>query len=319
MSAPAGSFSKALGLAGFAERAKEGGGFLFLGRAGEGKFSAAKEIAAELLETTPERLLQNPDAILVDLLFAKEKEEDLEKIGRRTSLSQERRVSRGVRTDAFGSDDARQLAEELARRPLGARKILLFRRAERLTEPATNTLLKTLEELASQTLVIFTAATAENLLPTLASRLSARRLPALSLAKSAELLEEIFPGKNAKERAKALRAAAGRAGRAAELLEEGNAADFNDLFIFAERISDALAGKALAPRAALAESLRKELPARLLPDAIQLLAAEIQRQVREGREDSGALLRKFLLTNQRLSSAGNPQLALQFAEALLPV
>jgi len=72
---------------------------------------------------------------------------------------------------SLGIQDVRLLQKKLALKPYQASvKVALIIRADRLTVPAQNALLKTLEEPPTRTLIILLAAQKESLLPTILSR-----------------------------------------------------------------------------------------------------------------------------------------------------
>lgn len=79
---------------------------------------------------------------------------------------------------SIGIDPVRELIQRLNSTPQqGAGKVALIADAGRLTEPAANALLKTLEEPAGRSLLILTCATPAHLLPTLRSRCQRLELP----------------------------------------------------------------------------------------------------------------------------------------------
>lgn len=83
--------------------------------------------------------------------------------------------------NSIGIDQIRALKRFLSRRPYQAKmKIGLILEAEKLTLPAQNSFLKTLEEPPANSLIILLASQAESLLPTIISRAKIIRLPARS-------------------------------------------------------------------------------------------------------------------------------------------
>src|SRR4030043_362033 len=83
--------------------------------------------------------------------------------------------------DSIGIDEIRKLKRFLSRRPYQAKiKAGLITEAEKLTLPAQNSLLKTLEEPPENSLVILLASQPANLLPTIISRVKITRLPTKS-------------------------------------------------------------------------------------------------------------------------------------------
>lgn len=84
-------------------------------------------------------------------------------------------------TNSIGIGEVRNLKKFLSRRPYQAKiKVGLILEAEKLTLPAQNSLLKTLEEPPENSLIVLLASQKENLLPTIISRVKITRLPARS-------------------------------------------------------------------------------------------------------------------------------------------
>ncbi len=82
---------------------------------------------------------------------------------------------------SIGIDQTRNLKRFLSQRPYQAKmKIVLIFEAEKLTLPAQNSLLKTLEEPPGHSLIILLASQSESLLSTIISRAKITRLPAKS-------------------------------------------------------------------------------------------------------------------------------------------
>lgn len=83
--------------------------------------------------------------------------------------------------NSIGINQVRGLKKFLSRRPYQAKiKVGLVMEAEKLTLPAQNSLLKTLEEPPGSSLIILLASQSANLLSTIVSRLKITRLPAKS-------------------------------------------------------------------------------------------------------------------------------------------
>lgn len=81
-------------------------------------------------------------------------------------------------SNSLGIGQIRALQQKLALKPYSASvKIALITQAEKLTVPAQNALLKTLEEPPDKTLIILLAPKKENLLPTIVSRCQITQLP----------------------------------------------------------------------------------------------------------------------------------------------
>jgi DNA polymerase III delta prime subunit len=80
-------------------------------------------------------------------------------------------------TNSIGIEQIRDLEKKLALKPYKAKiKIAIINEAEKLTLPAQNALLKTLEEPPENSLIILTAAKKDLLLPTIISRCRIIRL-----------------------------------------------------------------------------------------------------------------------------------------------
>ena len=80
---------------------------------------------------------------------------------------------------SIGIGEIRQLQKRLALKPYSSPlKAALIRKAEKLTLPAQNALLKTLEEPPAKSLIILTTVKSELLLPTIISRCQLIKLPA---------------------------------------------------------------------------------------------------------------------------------------------
>lgn len=83
--------------------------------------------------------------------------------------------------NSIGINQIRSLKRFLSRRPYQAKiKVGLILEAEKLTLPAQNSLLKTLEEPSESSLIVLLASHSANLLPTIISRVKTTRLPAKS-------------------------------------------------------------------------------------------------------------------------------------------
>jgi len=118
-------------------------------------------------------------------------------------------------------DDVREVVRMLAMAPVeGARRVVIFRDADEMTEQAQNALLKSLEEPPEHTLFILTARRPDRLLPTVLSRSRVIRfgpLPAETIA--AYLTSE--QGLEVAEAEEAAILARGSLKRALEITEEG--------------------------------------------------------------------------------------------------
>lgn len=89
--------------------------------------------------------------------------------------------------DSIGINQIRALKKFLSRRPYqSVMKVCLILEAEKLTLPAQNSLLKTLEEPPAHSLIILLASQSEGLFPTIISRVKITRLPAKSKIRPSE-------------------------------------------------------------------------------------------------------------------------------------
>lgn len=81
------------------------------------------------------------------------------------------RLSGFIHWDVLRIDGVREIIGILSRRPLlGGRRVVLVERADRLNTPAANAFLKTIEEAATDTMLILTAPSLKSVLPTIRSR-----------------------------------------------------------------------------------------------------------------------------------------------------
>ncbi len=155
--------------------------YLFCGPKEIGKFEIAKRFAM-LLQCEHKNFCRNCDACqriknarhsdttLVDKLWIKEKEENLEVIAEYSNFDQSHRKKTGKRTNQIGVEDAIEFTKSLWQKTESSYKICIIRDAERMTEGAMNTMLKILEEPPGNTIFLLTATHKESLLPTIVSR-----------------------------------------------------------------------------------------------------------------------------------------------------
>lgn len=174
--------------------------------------------------------------------------------------------------DEIGISPIRELEASLALLPVeGGRRVALIERADRMSEPAQNALLKSLEEPPAQTHIILAAADDASLLPTIRSRCATIRLGLPETAAASELIATRL-GLDAATATRLLRMSGGRPGPLIEAEASGDAA----------RAHAALRRQILdfvgtAPHARL-----RQIPA-LIADARAILAASTP------EEESGAL------------------------------
>jgi len=151
-------------------------------------------------------------------------------------------------------DQIRNLQKTLNLRPYQAKyRVLIFPRFQQANAPAANALLKTLEEAPAHAVLLLTADTPEQLLPTIVSRCEVLRLRPLSLdAIESDLLAR---GADA-DRARLLaHLSGGRPGYARRLLEDESLLEKRN-----ERLNDlqTLLPASLAQKFAYAEKLAKD-------------------------------------------------------------
>ncbi len=136
--------------------------YLFSGDAGIGKFRVALATGAARLGVTPDRLVDDPDAFVID----------------------------DADDASLSIDRIRELIDVAARRPVrGPGRVFIVRDAERLTEEGQNALLKTLEEPPASSLTLLVCARPEGLLPTIRSRAQTIRFRPLDGAATRSVLE----------------------------------------------------------------------------------------------------------------------------------
>ncbi len=122
-----------------------------------------------------------------------------------------RKIDKGIHPDVqaiyleegsknIGIDAVRKLQEGVALKPAeGYAKVYIFRDAERLSEPAANALLKTLEEPPRSVVLVLTTADASMLLPTIVSRCQQLELRPVATAEIEQALgERAVPPEQAK-------------------------------------------------------------------------------------------------------------------------
>jgi len=101
--------------------------------------------------------------------------------------------SRNGTTHRIGIDQIRELQHKLNLKPFeGAFRVTIFEDAERMTEEASNALLKTLEEPPSQSLLILLSSQEAQLLPTIRSRCIKLKLNPMPVKKIIDHLRENY-------------------------------------------------------------------------------------------------------------------------------
>ena len=93
--------------------------------------------------------------------------------------------------EAIGIDEVRELIHFLELKPYRAKvKVALITHFERLSVPSANALLKTLEEPAANTVLVITAESIQNVLPTIISRTQVVRFSGMKKGQIAEELKK---------------------------------------------------------------------------------------------------------------------------------
>ncbi|HRY36468.1 MAG TPA: AAA family ATPase [Candidatus Magasanikbacteria bacterium] len=138
----------------FFEKALQNGrlshAYCFCGPEGVGKFTLAKKIASEILQTPEDKLLQNPNFYY----FERSIDEKTGKAKKEITVSQ-----------------AREIKEKMTRKAWGERgQVLIVDGAQYLNEESGNALLKALEEPAQNSYLFLLGDHEKNILPTILSR-----------------------------------------------------------------------------------------------------------------------------------------------------
>lgn len=124
--------------------------YCFVGREHVGKKTMAIELAAQLLQTTREKVVNHPDWIYI---------------------AQEKNEKTGKTKKNIDIDQIRTIKEHLSRRAaMGGYRIAVIDGAEKMNRNAGNALLKTLEEPGKQTVLFLLTTDEQQLLPTILSR-----------------------------------------------------------------------------------------------------------------------------------------------------
>lgn len=122
-------------------------GLLLAGPAGSGKQTLSQHLAASLLRTTPEKLLSHPYVLAID------------PSGDSISIDEIRSLQQFLKLKVPGQIE-------------GIGRAIIITDAHRMRTEAQNALLKTLEEPPVDTVLILTTISADNLLPTITSRVT---------------------------------------------------------------------------------------------------------------------------------------------------
>ncbi len=165
----------------------------------------------------------------------------------------------------------------------GGWRVVIIEQAERLNRNSQNALLKILEEPPRGALIILTAPTAGQLLPTTRSRCRSLRLQPLSPSKIDQLLQRYQPHLTEPQRSELTRLAQGSIGRALRLAQHNGVALYQQLenmlahlpaihWAEAHVFADALAGKDGEAQRGLVAEILPEIIAKQLKPAMQSAA-----------------------------------------------
>lgn len=158
-------------------------------------------------------------------------------------------ISRGYHSETIEVNDdgetikiepMRVILSKLATTTPGKYKILLVKNIERMTPEAANALLKTLEEPPSQVLFLFTASRAEDVLPTILSRVRTLKFKNLLPAEVLEFLREKYPLEAPEKLQEVTDLSFGLPGRAVRFMEQEET--FTQVKALFERVRNVLAG-----------------------------------------------------------------------------
>lgn len=131
--------------------------YLVTGPAHTGKTTLVSEVAAQLLHTTPTKLLGHPDLHWLERLI----DEKTNKTKKDISIEQARQASQFTHESAFYRDGWR---------------VVIISEADRMSRGAANALLKTLEEPGAKTVLFLLADNETAVMPTIRSRCQLVRL-----------------------------------------------------------------------------------------------------------------------------------------------
>ncbi|PIS32347.1 hypothetical protein COT40_00515, partial [Candidatus Peregrinibacteria bacterium CG08_land_8_20_14_0_20_41_10] len=175
--------------------------YLFTGPESIGKFALAKKFAGAL---------QCPSGYCKTCLICQQVEKEIhpDTVFLRNS------------GESLKIEEIRVLIQKTSLTFQGRFYLVVIEDIERITEEATNALLKTLEEPATRVVFIFTTASANLILPTLLSRVQQLEFFNMSHVQLKQFLQQQAPERNAVELSKIIQLALGKPGLAIKLLKD---------------------------------------------------------------------------------------------------
>ncbi len=203
--------------------------YLFVGPKHIGKFTVARFAAwriladgktgeeVERIKDHIERLI-HPDLLSLDMLWIKEKQEDWNKIGQYSNVSQQHRTKSDSppKTDTIGIDDIRALQGRLNETGSSRHLCCLIHSIDRMQGAAANAFLKMLEEPPPRVVFLLTAESEHAVLPTIASRTRIVRFHPVPR----EQMRGLLGGRSDEEAAFALHLSEGAPGTLSTLLAD---------------------------------------------------------------------------------------------------
>ncbi|MBU1446587.1 AAA family ATPase [Patescibacteria group bacterium] len=177
--------------------------YLFAGPSGIGKFAIAK-MFVNILQCPNNLCHECPTCIQIqkdghpDTIVLKDTEESIK------------------------IEQIREIITKLNMTAQGKYKVLLIKKAERMTPEAANCLLKTLEEPPANTLIVMTTDNARLILPTIISRVRLLKFNAYSTGFLEEKLADLFPDTNQETLKQICSLSLGKSGKAIKLLRNAD-------------------------------------------------------------------------------------------------
>lgn len=187
-------------------------GWILAGKRGVGKMpfalAAARELVAEPGVTQPAG--NHPDILVLSHLPANPDEEKKRADGKPYQTKR-----------SISVDQIREMQQRLVTRPtLGSRRAIIIDPADDLEKPASNALLKSLEEPPAGTFFLLVTHRPGRLLATIRSRCRILRFPALEAEEVDAILQRETPGADQAARQAAIAAARGSPGQAIAFVEQ---------------------------------------------------------------------------------------------------